>query len=86
MTRVRIDVTQDDIDNGERDSCDACPIARALHRVGYPRAEVYRASWWPGDHDRSHVPLPPSAMAFVQRFDAGREPVVPGTFVLPVLD
>ena len=33
MSKIIVEVTQEDIDKGERDHCTLCPIALALHRA-----------------------------------------------------
>lgn len=77
---MKITVTQEDIDNGERgDEC-RCPIALALNRI-VPGGKVhsYSAELPKG---REEIPLPSAACYFVEKFDTGK-PVQPFTFDLP---
>lgn len=86
---MRIEVTADDIAKGKRKSCDACPVARAIHRAtgdGW-NAVVYKdnciAVADDDDWDREEFTPPPEVAQFVKDFDAGR-PVTPITFDLPI--
>ena len=89
---MRIEVTQEDIDQGVRCDTDNCPVALAIGRqfkdcfavlVGDANAAVFRFY-----HDersnmtrqtRSDFPLPQEAKTFVVDYDAGEE-VAPFAF------
>jgi hypothetical protein len=79
---MRVEVTQDDIDNGKRMDGAYCPIALALRRLTGKRCSVsaYRAginyAFGP-----DHFHLPKEAQQFVLDFDDDR-PVVPLSFEL----
>lgn len=79
---ITINVTQDDIDRGERESCLACPIALACKRAGIVRPEV--SSYEIIDEFRNEYKLPMEARLFVHRFDAGGAlyRVFPFSFIL----
>lgn len=82
MKYVTIEVTQEDINKGEREGGFHCPIARAAHRAGFPDAYVAEREWCPIDLGPA-VPLSKRARDFVAAFDAGR-PVHPDRFRLRV--
>lgn len=69
---MRIFVTQEDIDKGERQKCTACPIAlaasRALHQ---PNVLVDRFNVWVPGEERGRL-MPDKAQLFVWKFDAGK--------------
>lgn len=71
MKKITVSVKQWDIDHGEQDSADGCPIALALQRK-YPQAEVYvfkrRVELTCGDiFVRRHIPA--EAKNFIHEFD-----------------
>ena len=78
---MRIEVTQEDIDNGEKRKCDTCAVAIAAHRafkdciilVDGEQMDVIRNGKW------KVIDLPDSATRFIEDFDAGR-PVQPFSF------
>ena len=75
---MRIRVTSDDIDAGQRRNCTACAVALALRRAtglrwavgmnerGVATARLDPLAWPARWHD-----LPPAVTEFVHRFDAG---------------
>jgi hypothetical protein len=81
--KLKIEVTQEDIDKGKRDDCTSCPIALAAIRTGATSAFV--------DSDSIHIvaenerglffKLPLKAQQFIHDFDYSR-PVSPFSFVL----
>lgn len=80
---MRINVTQDDIDNGVS-SCVWCPVARAVARATEMYVEVTATDIWIG-----HTPLvgrfvdtPEAAADFILQFDTNRK-VQPFEFELP---
>lgn len=81
--RLRVEVTQADIDNGVRNDCSRCALALALQklpggpgvRVGNATVSVVRGT------GRTMYYLSKAARRFVERFDA-RIPVTPAVFVL----
>jgi hypothetical protein len=81
MQKYTITVTQEDIDTGERDDCNRCPIALAAGRVLGGKVIVdddwiiSRADF----NDSDFYALTDEARQFILRFDAG-EPVSPFTF------
>ena len=80
MVTYTIDVTQEDIDQGERDKCRRCPIALAMKRVFPGKVSlVYGTVAWV-DLDR-YADLPDEAQQFIMYFDEG-EPVEPFSFSL----
>lgn len=96
-TTVRVDVTQADIDAGERDSCEKCPIALALNRllisglgITVEATDVlfWGVSGYPEDDESADpalhsLELPPVASDFIERFDRG-ESVTPCSFQVSV--
>ncbi len=80
---TRIEVTAEDIENGDRSACETCPIARAAARAGLEMVNVGRhtISWGPSWRNRRA--LPPAACSFAIAFDLG-EPVQPFAFDLDV--
>lgn len=87
MTKeITITVTQEDIDQGIRNDCDKCPIARAIARelpgsepsVG-DMVDLYGKGYY-GDAHLSHL-----ATKFINDFDNGN-PVVPQAFHLEFTD
>lgn len=84
---VTVEVTAEDIAKGKGGQTDACPIALACRRVGYPAAHVGYSGWSPNGTDIGHPwpvgPLPEEARRFVVDFDQG-SPVKPATFRLPL--
>lgn len=79
---MKVTVTQEHIDNGERYSPHSCPIALA---VGEDTSWINRVSVGPGSFAIQHVFseeryfLPKEAMQFVKQFDSGKH-VEPITF------
>ncbi len=64
-----IEVTQEDIENGKRHSCDKCPIALAVQRTFKERWIV--SATFAAPYQRPGVAdLPNEAMSFVVAFDA----------------
>lgn len=76
---TRIHVTQRDIDEGEPENPNACPIARAITRKFKAENAYVTAS--AATIDGSYYPLPVEASDFVNDFDAGYD-VEPFVFVL----
>jgi hypothetical protein len=82
MTTFTINVTQHDINHGERDKCKRCPIALAMQRT-FPLlgSSVYTTDVWLSGH--GFIMLPPEARYFIGRFDAeDRENIHPFSFEL----
>lgn len=83
MTKHKITVTQDDIDEGCALSANNCPIARALVR------EFYNPDVWVGSSVRIRYPsggsrryeISRAARRFINRFDEGKE-VKPFSFII----
>lgn len=83
---IRIDVTQDDIDDGHPRESECCPVALALNRtmplpwkwnVGVRPARAWLRE--PGVPVASVLVLPPRVDRFISRFDRG-ETVKPFSF------
>lgn len=81
---ITVEVTQEDIDQGQRCSCRGCPVALALERA--------TGISWLVDGGCIYVDwrsfqvfavLSPEVRAFIHRFDCGK-PVQPITFTLEV--
>ena len=79
MKKIRIRVTQKDIDEGADCSPDFCPIALSLKRRGFGRVQVGTTGWFPTA--RVEYPLPSDAAYFITAFDEGH-PVEPCWFTL----
>jgi hypothetical protein len=88
MNRVKIRVTQDDIDKGIQSNCVECPVARALNRAGIKGlvassfVSVVSVNDGPAGF---FAELPRSANRFIERFDNYRE-VKPFNFFLNMPD
>jgi hypothetical protein len=80
---MRIEVTQEDIDNGLKGKCDSCAVALAAKRafgnriilVDGEQMDVIDNGKW------DVLDLPDSAVAFIEAFDTGK-PVKPFSFEL----
>ena len=70
---MKIEVTVDDIMNGQRGSRDKCPIARAAVRAGLAPVEVSQHFLYfaEGPGQLRHFVLPDAAETFVERYDKG---------------
>lgn len=83
---MKIEVTQEDIDSGERRCEGGCPIAMAVSRAfGFCRVVVKTLNCCVWAENRTSLPLyfslPMAARQFIQNFDNG-EGVDPFTFDL----
>jgi len=79
MAKKTINVTERDIKLGKKNHILACPIARALRRKS---TNGHVASWATTAHlDGKVFLLPPVAIQFVRKFDAGKK-VKPFKFTL----
>ena len=57
-TLVKVSVTQDDINHGERRSCARCPVARAMTRALGKPVSAGPDGWWTlGDGSIHRFPL-----------------------------
>ena len=83
---MRIEVTKEHIEDGEKDSKFYCPIALAMKDAGYDRPCVgaLDVSWFIGKGDWNCAGLPTDAAQFVEDFDDGLN-VEPFEFDLEVL-
>lgn len=81
--KIRVNVTQRDIERGTPERSDICPIARAARRHEGLReafvAQTHVELVWPS----RVVELPPEARVFILAFDKGH-PVAPFSFDLEV--
>lgn len=80
-----VKVTKQDIEGGERESTNHCPIARAISkRQGVLGANVdvaeQRVNWWTAKNE-FRARLPPRMAGWADDFDDGR-PVKPTSFLL----
>lgn len=67
---MRIAVTQEDIEQGQRVQSQKCPIALALKRAGATDVSVGRVT---AMVDGTHYHLPTVVEQFVADFDSGKE-------------
>lgn len=80
MAKIKVSVTAEDIEKGQRMTADRCPIALAVHRIeGYENAAVYPGSGVVLDSKYAGCPIPEEAKDFIIRFDTG-DKVKPFTF------
>jgi hypothetical protein len=82
MKTVTIDVTQEDIDKGERGDACKCPIALACHRILKEGVWVCEDLMSISGEDEDVV-LPDEAQDFIKRFDYGHSPE-PFTFTIQI--
>jgi hypothetical protein len=81
-----LEVTQDDIEEGVQEDCEACPVARALYRIAQrfsPRFDAAATAYLGTlylevDGDCWEADTPDKVCRFIQDFDAGK-PVHPFT-------
>ena len=67
---MQINVTQENIDQGEPQNGVSCPIARALEELGYTDFHVGTDEiMFTLDTDTRYVSLPARAQEFIERFD-----------------
>lgn len=80
---MKITVTQQHIDEGQRGSTTRDPIAFAMADAGleHPHAGVTYLSWWHKGQSKLQVLIPDKVYDFMADFDNGR-PVRPFTFEL----
>ena len=83
MKKIKIEVSKEDIEVGERGEPDCCPIAWALSRKNFKETYVDNSSVNFEDEKGYSYEyyLPPKAMDFVKAFDRG-EDVFPFEFTL----
>jgi hypothetical protein len=79
--RVEFEVTQEDIDNAERQMACFCPVARSMKRKGFTAA-VYALCIYPFN-DSIQVAPPRSVTEFVKAYDR-QDPVEPFCFALDI--
>jgi len=83
---VRVAVTQNDIEQGERHKSYACPVARAIRRalrkrgIGVVLVEVDYVDF-ANEDGKWHCPFPDRIARWIERYDAS-EPVKPTWFDL----
>ena len=82
MEKLKVEVTQDDIDRGVRHEPSECAIARAVGRAAMSDGRInVGVSWVYCDAYLSWANLPKTARTFVERFDSGDD-VKPFSFEL----
>jgi hypothetical protein len=93
MITIRVEVTAEDINRGEPESCKHCPIALAIDRA-LSAAGIESRSWVMGRtvsfgkdtrRPRPWACLPYEALVFVVRFDEGHD-LMPIVFDLELPD
>lgn len=77
-----INVTQEDIERGKRNSCFQCPLVYAISRALDCGVHVHRNCFFVRD-ELDDYSLPQSAIDFIAAFDAG-EKVEPFSFEVEV--
>ena len=72
---ICVEVTQEDIDRGCKNSNSHCPIGLALQRMGYKHVSVGQRIWLGADFPEfvAPTPTPPAACKFIEDFDSGKE-------------
>lgn len=81
---MRIQLTQQDIANGRRAACNACPVALAISRATGEQWEVGNSSaWCVGSCASARIYLSSDTMTFIDAFDHGRS-VAQFEFELPI--
>ncbi len=82
---MRINVTAEDIANGARGDCYACPIALAARRAGLEDPDVQDFLMYVSNDlgDVESTDLPAEAGVFMDRFDDGL-PVQPFSFEVEI--
>lgn len=83
MKTITVEVTQADIDEGERGHCAQCPIAKAMERTTGEVWHVTLFGAFPRDRYVPTAQIPSKVQEFILAFDRG-EPVTPFTFTLEV--
>lgn len=82
---MRIEVTQEDIENGQRGSSDRCPIARAVLRNLRVIPEGLYVGLQAIETEEEWFELPREAKLFIRAFDgAGSDRPLPFAFDLPI--
>jgi hypothetical protein len=79
---MKIEVTQQNINDGRKHNCTSCPIALAIYQATGEEAAVSCFRTYLGE-DCAGIALPSSAALFIERFDAGKS-VSPFSFDLPI--
>lgn len=87
---MRIEVTQEDINNGRRKSCNACPVALAVKRATQAReVSIHeQVGYFAASSFVTHMDvfdLPSEAIEFIDNFDYGNS-VRPFAFEVEDLD
>ena len=82
MRKIKVDVTQADIDAGKMHSCTMCPVALAISRVLRDDALVVGYHGW--NSKDNHGTFPMRVADFINAFDEGY-PVFPIQFELEIL-
>jgi hypothetical protein len=67
---ITVQVTAEDIDNGQRRNTWSCPICLALFRASGEKFVVEEATCYPLTNRNAFIPLPPDAITFISTFDA----------------
>jgi len=79
---VKIEVTADDIKNGDKRTCVSCPVALALGRALGSYAFAGPISLFPYSGSTLRIDTPDEVIQFMTNFDAGL-PVQPFSFTIP---
>lgn len=80
---MKIQINQEDIDNGLKKSCTECPIARAFYRITNIKDFNVTCGtiivFYPPYNRHLHIKIPPEAKEFIYNFD-NNMPVKPFEF------
>jgi hypothetical protein len=69
MPTLTVQVTQEDIDKGDRLNNWRCPLCRALWRATREKWVVEQTTCFPLSNRNAFIPLPAEAIKFISTFD-----------------
>jgi hypothetical protein len=70
MPTLTVQVTAEDIEDGQRRNNWSCPVCLALFRASGEKFVVEEATCYPLTNRNAFIPLPPNAITFISTFDA----------------
>jgi hypothetical protein len=87
MKTIKVQVTQECIDNGVKDKCRECPVAQALIKAGFDTPEVYsdKIQYWVNNDHVSAWACTEEVTDFIELYDDGN-PVKPFEFEMTIDD